>query len=95
MKSFFSILEKLSQKQRKKQLLVINFIIKYTRKPRIYISDIPYKICHNLHVDDVIIFPETMLDYSTNFYNLGFKHRVFWWLSWNNAPTGIVRQYQK
>lgn len=95
---FFFNIGKIKPKTKKKNLIQKttisdNFIIKYTRKPRIYIPDIPYKICHNLHIDDVIIFPETMLDYSTNFYNLGFKHRVFWWLSWNNAPTAELTKF--
>lgn len=95
---FFSNIGKIKPKTKKKNLIqkkiiVDNFIIKYKRKPRIHIPDIPYKICYNLHIDDVIIFTETMLDYSTTFYNMGFKNRVFLWLSWNNAPLADLTKF--
>ena len=77
----------------KKSILDGSFTIKYRRNPRISIPNLSYKICTDLNVNDTIIFPEVALDHSTAFYNLGFKKRVFWWLSWNNAPLGNLTKF--
>ena len=70
-----------------------SYTIKYKRKPRINIPNLSYKVCNDITVNDTLIFPEVALDYSTTFYNLGFKKRVFWWLSWNNAPFGNLTKF--
>jgi len=70
-----------------------SFSVKYKRKPRIKLPNLEYKICDNLNVNDIIIFPEVALDHSTNFLSLGFKKRVFWWLSWDNAPLGNLTKF--
>lgn len=85
--------KKIKKKIFKKSIIVGSFTVKYRRKPRIKIPNLSYRVCTDLDVNDIIIFPEVALNYSTTFYNLGFKKRVFWWLSWNNAPLGNLTKF--
>ena len=77
----------------KTKIIEGKFIVNYKRIPRVNIPNLSFKICFDLDINDVLIFPEVTLDYSTHFYGLGFKNRVFWWLSWNNAPLGNLTRF--
>lgn len=70
---------------------VLNVI--YERLPSINIENIDYKLCKEVHQDDVIVVPEVQLELLVKLKKSGFNNCVAWWLSWDNAPIGCINRF--
>ena len=68
------------------------FYINYKKKPNLNIQSLPFDLCSEIHIDDNLVFPEIFPDLLVEFSRLGFKKRIFWWLSWDNAPIGNLNK---
>ncbi|MCK7547359.1 hypothetical protein ACFQGA_10470 [Marinobacter koreensis] len=66
------------------------FSVVYSRDPELNIKDLPYSTCKSFKKTDILIFPEVLLEMSTQLKSVGCDNRVFWWLSWDNAPLSLV-----
>ena len=65
----------------------------YASPVTLEVSDLKYKMCEQFGPEDILIIPETRPDIANEFHARGHPGFVFWWLSWDNAPLGKLKQF--
>ena len=67
--------------------------LKYKRSPELNLDGLPYKLCNSYNKNDILIVPEIFPDIIIELAKAGFKNRIIWWLSWDNAPIGKLNRF--
>lgn len=67
--------------------------VQYTQPISVQVPGIDYRVSRYFDRDSVLIFPENLIEMATSFASLGFKNRVVWWLSYDNAPLKIINRF--
>jgi len=67
--------------------------VQYAQPISVRVLGINYRVSKYFDRNSVLIFPENLIEMATNFASLGFKNRVIWWLSYDNAPLKIVNRF--
>lgn len=65
----------------------------YLSPVTLQVSGLTYKICEQFGPEDILIIPESRPDIASEFHARGHPGLVFWWLSWDNAPLGKLKQF--
>tara|TARA_Y100001968_G_scaffold311873_1_gene334416 strand:- start:5944 stop:6954 length:1011 start_codon:yes stop_codon:yes gene_type:complete len=68
--------------------------LKYKRLPDLKLDNLPYRLCNKYDKNDILIVPEIFPEIIINLAKAGFKNRIIWWLSWDNAPIGKLNFFE-
>jgi hypothetical protein len=67
--------------------------VNYASEIKIKLDGVDHKRAFGFDREDVLIFPEALIELASKFATLGFAKRVIWWLSYDNAPLKIISRF--
>jgi hypothetical protein len=67
----------------------------YSQPINIEVPFARYETCTCFDEDAVLVFPEILLGWARRFHAYGHRRKVYWWLSWDNAPLGELNKFEQ